>query len=104
MDAIDQRDARALKRFGCGDIRDDHEFLDQLVCFKSRRSDHTVERAITFQKDFALGQVEVQGLAFVARPLHRFVSGIEGSEHRFHQRLGIRVAVPIDGRLRLLVG
>src|ERR1700733_15400273 len=66
MDAIDERNARALAGFRRGDVGEDHEFLDQPVRFQPLRHDHAVDRAVRLDHDLALGNLEVEGTALVA--------------------------------------
>ena len=66
MDAVDQRLALLLQRFGGGHVGLDHHFLDQLVRIEAWRHDDAVDRAIGFEHDLALRQVEFQRLAAVA--------------------------------------
>ena len=65
--AIDEGRARAFKRFCRGDVRQDHELLDQTVRFQSFGRDHAIDGAIGFQQDFAFRQIEIERLALVAR-------------------------------------
>ena len=51
--AVDQRHACALQRFSGGDVRQDHELLDQAVGFQPLRRNHAVDGAIGFQQDLA---------------------------------------------------
>jgi hypothetical protein len=67
MDAIDQRERLLLKRFGGGDIGEDHEFLDQPVRVEALGCCYAIDRAVGFQQNLALGQIEIERVAFIAR-------------------------------------
>ena len=74
-------------------------------CASSRSGvDHAVDRAVGLEQDLALGQVEIERPALVARALERFVGGVERLEHGVEQRLGVLVGAAVDRGLRLLVG
>ena len=64
--AVDQRHARLLQRLGRRDIGEDHELLDQPMRVEPLRRDDAIDRAVGFQQDFALGQVEIERAARVA--------------------------------------
>ena len=67
--AIDQRHARALQRLGRRHVGEDHELLDQPVRVEPLRHDDAVDRAVGLEQDLALGQIEIERLALVARAL-----------------------------------
>ena len=103
--AIDQRHARALQRLGRRDIGEDHEFLDQPVRVEARRDDHAVDRAVGFEHDLALRQIEIERLR-ARRALacsrrdrpHRAARSTVASSGR-----GRLVRPAVDGGLRLRV-
>ncbi len=80
--AVDQRRARPLQSLGGRHIGEDHEFLDQPVRIETRRNDHAIDGAVGFQQDLALGQVEIERLAFLALVQPRAIGGIERLDHR----------------------
>ena len=63
VDAVDQRLALCLQRFGGRDIGLDHELFDELVRVEPVGNDDAVDRAVRLEQDLALGQVEFQRLA-----------------------------------------
>ncbi len=104
MHAVDQRYTRFFQRFGGGDIGEDHEFLDQPVRFQPFGADDAIDGAVGFQQDLALGQVEIERLALVARAHERLVSRVQRLQHRLDQRIGVLVGAAANGELRLVVG
>ena len=67
MGAVDQLLPILLQRLGGGDIGEDHEFLDQPMRLESRRNDDAVEGAVGLQQNLALGQIEIERRAHIAR-------------------------------------
>ena len=102
MDAIDQRNTRALAGFGRGHVREDHEFLDQPVRFQPLRHDHAIDRAIGLQQDLALGNSRSSGPRS-SRASNRAIGGIKRLEIASDQRLGDLVGAADNGELRLFV-
>ena len=101
--AIDQRHARLLAGFGGGDIGEDHEFLDQPVRVEPLRHDHAIDGAVGFQQDLALGKVEIERIALVARACSTAIGGIERFQDLIEQRSGGFVGAAVDRGLRLRV-
>ena len=66
-----------LAGFRRGDVREDHEFFDQLLCLDAVRRDNAVEGAVGLQDQFAFWNVERERLARVARLGERPISGKE---------------------------
>ena len=67
VDAVEQRRFRRLQRLRGGDIGLDHEFLDQPVRVEPLRRDDAGHAAHLVEDDLALGQVEIERPALVAR-------------------------------------
>src|SRR3712207_8975848 len=57
--------------------------------------------AVVFQKNLALGEVEVEGRPHHARLLHGLVGGPEGAQDRSEEGAGRVVGAPVDGGLGL---
>ena len=104
VDAVDQGLARLLQRLRGGDVRQDHELLDQPVRVEALRHDHPVDRALGLRRTLRSGRSRSSGPRRVAgRPQGR-VGGPERPERRLQQRPGRVVRPPVDGGLRLRVG
>lgn len=101
--AVDQRERLLLQHLGCRDVGEDHELLDQLVRVETLRHDDTINRAVALQEDLALGQIEIERIALVARALDAGISGIERLQDRIEQGAGGVVRPPVDRGLRLRV-
>ena len=67
MDAVEQAQALRLQRLGGGDVGEDHEVLDQPVGVEALAEGDGKHLAVVGEDDAALGEVEVQRLAQVAR-------------------------------------
>ena len=65
---IDQRHVRALERLGRRHVGEDHELLDQPVGIEPRRRDHPIDGAVGPEHDLALGEIEIERLAFDRAP------------------------------------
>ena len=103
MDAIDERNARALAGLRRGHVGEDHELLDQPVRFQPLRHDHAIDRAVRLEHDLAFGNLEVERPALVAGAAHRPVGGIKRRDDRRDDRLGDLVRPAGNGELRLFV-
>ena len=101
--AIDQRGSRALQRLGRRDVGEDHELLDQPVRIEARRNHDAIDRAVWFEQDLALGQIEIERLALRALALDRRVGRVERLDHRIEEGAGGLVRAPVGGLLRLRV-
>ena len=104
MDAVDERLELGLQRLGRGDIRLDHELLDELVRIEAVGNDDLVDRAVGLQQDLALGQVEFQRLARDAAALQHRIGCPERFQRRLEDGTGDVVRRAVDRRLRLAVG
>ena len=67
------------------------------------RDDHAIDHAVGFEHDLALGNVEIEGFALVARAAHRAIRGKKRIENFFHDRLGYLIGSAGNRELRLLV-
>ena len=104
MHAVNQRRALGFQCFGGGDVGLDHELLDQPHRVQTLRRGDARDHAIVADIDLALGQVQFQRRAFLARYVE---SGPRGPQ-RFQDAVFDRcrwawIAGPIDCRLCLLV-
>lgn len=77
MHPVDQRQRLLLEHLGCRDIGEDHELLDQLVRVEPVGHDDAVDRAVGLEQDLALGQIEIERIALVARALDAGIGGIK---------------------------
>ena len=75
MHAVDDGAAPRLQRLGGGDVGLDHELFDQAVRVEPLRRVDAVDAAFAVEQDLALGQVEVERLAAVARGGERGIGG-----------------------------
>ena len=93
---VDQRQRLLFQHFGRCDVGEDHEFLDQFMRIEPLRHDHAIDGAIGLQQDLALGNVEIERIALVARALHaahrprRAASGSDRAGGRWCRRAGRR--------------
>ena len=71
---------------------------------QSLRHDDAVDGAVGGEQDLALGQIEIERLALVARARHGFVGGVKRRQDRPDQAFGDLVGASADGELRLFVG
>ena len=104
VDAVDQRRTRLLQGLGRRDVGLDHELLDQPVRLQPLRHDHPVHAPFRVEEHLALGQVEGEGTAGVAGPLHRLVGRVERAERRLQNRARLLVRPAVDRGLGLRVG
>ena len=74
---INKRQRLLFKHFGCSDIGQYHEFFDQFVRIQPFRNDHAIDGSVRLQQDLALGNVEIERIALVARLLHNGIGVIE---------------------------
>ena len=74
VDAVDQRRLLRLERLGRGDVRLDHELLDQAVGLEPLGHDDAVDRAVRLEEHLPLGQVELERLALLAAAAERLVA------------------------------
>ena len=75
MDAEHDGCALGLERLGGGDVGLDHELLDQPVRLAALGRHHAGDAALAVHDDLALGQVEVERAALIARIRQRPVGG-----------------------------
>ena len=61
------------------------------------------DHALVVEHDLALGQVEIERAALVARLGHGVIGGVERAQDGFEHRAGLVVGMAIDGGLGLLV-
>ncbi len=67
VNAIDDGRAFTFERLGRGDVGLDHELLDQAVCGEPLRRHDAGDLPLLVEHDLALGQIEIEGRALVAR-------------------------------------
>ena len=103
MHAIDQRQRFLLQRFGGSNVGKDHELFDELVRIEPLGDDHAIDRAVCLEKNFSLGNVEVERIAFVARALHQRIGCVERLQNRHENRAGGVIGAAVDRGLRLRV-
>ena len=104
VDAVEQRRFHRLQRFGGGDIGLDHEFFDQPVRVEPFGRDDARHAPEIVEDDLALGQVEFERPAFLARLMQCLISRPKRLEDRLQQRLGLFARTPVDGGLRFRIG
>ena len=66
VDAVEQRRARLLERFGGGDVGGDHDLFDEPVASSRSGIRSPVDHAVGVEEDLPLGQVEIERAALVA--------------------------------------
>ena len=104
MHPVDDRRALGFQGLGRGDVGLDHELFDQAVRGQPVGRDDALDPAVLVDQDLALGEIEIERLAPVARSRQRGIGGPERFEGPFQQRLGLGARTAVDGGLRLLVG
>ena len=104
MDAVEQAQALRLQRLGGGDVGEDHEVLDQPVGVEALAEGDGKHLAVVGEDDAALGEVEVQRLAQVARRVRRCPCGPERGDDGVEERGGGGVGGAVGGGLGLGVG
>ncbi len=67
MDAIDHRVGLAFERLGRGDVGGDHEILDHAVRVEPLAQGDLGDLAVLVEHDAALGQIELERVARLAR-------------------------------------
>ena len=77
MHPVDKRQRLLFKHFRRRDIGEDHEFFDQFMRIEPLRHDHAVDRTVELQQDLALGNIEIERIAFVARLLYGDIGVVE---------------------------
>ena len=75
VNAVDQRLALLLQRFGGADIRLDHHLFDKLVRIEPLRHENPIDGAVRLQQDLALRHIELKRLATVTARLHDGIGG-----------------------------
>ncbi len=103
VDAEQERAFQADQFFGGGDIGEDHEFLDQPVRVEAVAERDRGDFALGRELDAAFGQVEVQGLATLARLRCGGIGGIERADDGVEQRTAAVVRIAVEGRLDLVI-
>src|SRR6185437_4280652 len=103
MHAIKTRLVQSLERLCRGDIRRDHEFLDQAVAVEPLPRLDARDLAAVVELDAALWQVEIERATLTSRAIERGESAIEGAQHRLEQRRGVIARLRSDRLLHLFV-
>ena len=73
------------------------------MCVQPFRHDDAVHRAVGLQQNLALGNVEIERIAFVARALHNRIGVVQRLENGSEEGTGAVVRPSVDRRLRLRV-
>ena len=102
MDPEQQRCLALNQLLGGGDIRHHHEFLDHLVGVQPVAERDRRHLAVVVQHDLALGQVQVQRLAGLARDQCGLPRG-EQVGQRPGQRQRRLIGLAVKPRLRLFI-
>ena len=100
---VNKRQRLLFKHFGGGDIGQNHKFFDQFVRIEPFRDDDAIDGAVGFQQDLALGNVEIERIALVARALDHRIGVVERLQDRSEQGAGGVVGPAVDRGLGLRV-
>jgi hypothetical protein len=74
-----------LQRLGRRDVGQHHELLDQLVAVEPLAHADLGDAAVLAQGDLALGQVEIERAALLARRQQHLEGAVERADDRAHQ-------------------
>ncbi len=104
VDTVDQRMACFLQALGRGDVRLDHELLDQLVSVEAFLHGDLVDGAILSELDPPFGQIEIQWRALFAGLADGGIGAPERLENSIEERSSALAGMTINRRLRLVIG
>lgn len=103
MNPVEAGRAMGLE-FSCGgDIRRDHEFLDELMSVETDPRRDRRNMAELIDLDLALRHIEIQWLAALPFALQGAIGGIKRFQDRLQQGAGHVVGTAVDCRLRLFI-
>ena len=101
VDAVEQAQALFLERLGGCDVGEDHELLDDAVGVEALAEGDGQDAALVGEHDPALGEVEVQRLAAVARAAGGAPGGPERGDDGVVAGIGAGLGLGVgEGRLR----
>ena len=103
VDAVHAGHVLGLERAGRGDIRRDHQLLDQAVAVEAAREADVRHRAVVRERDNAFRQVEIESAAALPRCPERAVDAVERGD-RSLDRPRQAIAAPFYCLLYAAVG
>ena len=103
MDAVDQGRLLLLQSLGRRDIGGDHHLLDQPVGLEALGHADVGNHAGLVEDDLALGDIEIERAAAIARLCHGLVGRPDRLEDRLEDRPGLVIGLAVDGGLGLLI-
>ena len=87
VDAVHAGHALGFERAGRGDIRRDHQLLDQAVAVEAAREADVRHRTVVRERDNAFRQVEIERAAALPRYPERAVDAVERGDRSLHRLL-----------------